>query len=108
MLDRAETEWLGHLPRSRTGSSGTETLQVRQHHLSLVIEFDVAIFGRMVDDLAGLVMLDADRRRGTGAVGAPLDVSGIDLFGALQPLEADRGDCRLNIAVVDAAIRKDV
>jgi hypothetical protein len=31
------------------------------------------------------------------------------VFEALQPLEADHGDCRrLTIAVLDAAIRKDV
>jgi hypothetical protein len=57
VLHRAETEWRGRLPRFRTGSSGTETLQAGQHLLSFVIEFDSA-FGRMVDDLAGLVMLD--------------------------------------------------
>ena len=53
---------------------GAETLQVRQHLLSFLIEFDVAIFERMIDDLAGLVMLDADRRLGTSAIAAPLDV----------------------------------
>jgi hypothetical protein len=28
----------------------------------------------MVDDLAGLVVLDADRRLGAGAIASPLDV----------------------------------
>lgn len=86
-----------------------ETLQVRQHLLSFLIEFDVAIFERMIDDLAGLVMLDVDRRLGTSAIAAPLDVSGGEVFGALQPLEADHGDRRrLDLTVLDAAMSEGV
>jgi hypothetical protein len=39
----------------------------------------------VIDDLAGLVVLDADRRFGSSAVAAPLDVPGDDVFGALFP-----------------------
>ncbi len=61
----------------------------------------------MVDDLTGLVMLDADRRLGTGAVAVPFDMSGDDVFGALQPLETNDGDRRrLDLAVLDAAMGK--
>src|SRR5215472_4029402 len=54
-------------------------------------------------------MLDADRRFGSRAIAAPLNVPGNDVFGALQPLEADHGDgCRLDLAVLDTAMRKRV
>jgi hypothetical protein len=40
---------------------------VREGLLGFLIELEVAIFERMVDDLAGFVMLDLDRRLGTCA-----------------------------------------
>ena len=71
MLHRAETERLGlsflDLVQDHRGA---ETLQVRQHLLGFLIELEVAIFERMVDDLARLVMLDADRRLGASAIAA--------------------------------------
>ncbi|WP_334484021.1 hypothetical protein [Bradyrhizobium algeriense] len=109
-MHRAETERLGLTFLEFVQDHwGAETLQLRQYLLSFLIKLDVAIFERMVDDLTGLVMLDADRGLGTGTVAAPFDMSGDDVFWALQPLETNDGDRRrLDLAVLDAAMGKCV
>jgi hypothetical protein len=44
--------------------------------LSFLIKLDIALSEWMVDDLAGLVMLDTDHQLGTGAMAAPFGAPG--------------------------------
>ena len=71
MLHRAETERLGLSFLDLVRIIGVpRRFKCDNTLLRFLIELEVAIFERMVDDLARLVMLDADRRLGASAIAA--------------------------------------